>query len=132
MELPVAPTRILQQGRWPWNYQGDDPSYALSAAVMEHSLRAHTKHDMVLMYTDDVDGVWLSICKRAGWKLQLVDHIEFKKELYPSGRFAHVFTSLQAVAMVKYDEVIVLDRELFERALFLPAQCCVSVGAQSG
>ena len=33
MELPVAPTRILQQGRWPWNYQGDDPSYALSAAV---------------------------------------------------------------------------------------------------
>jgi alpha-N-acetylglucosamine transferase len=47
--------------------------------------------------------------------LQLVDHIEFKKELYPSGRFAHVFTSLQAVAMVKYDKVIVLDRELFER-----------------
>ena len=38
-------------------------------------LRVHTKHDMVLMYTDDVDGVWLSICKRAGWKLQLVDHI---------------------------------------------------------
>ena len=56
--------------------------------------------------------------------MQLVDHIEFKKELYPSGRFAHVFTSLQAVAMVKYDKVIVLDRdvlicndmdELFER-----------------
>ena len=57
-------------------------------------LRAHTKHDMVLMYTDDVDGVWLSICKRAGWKLQLVDHIEFKKELYPSGRLALVFTKL--------------------------------------
>ena len=78
-------------------------------------LRAHTKHDMVLMYTDDVDGVWLSICKRAGWKLQLVDHIEFKKELYPSGRFAHVFTKLHAVAMVKYDKVIVLDTDVLIR-----------------
>ena len=78
-------------------------------------LKVHTKHDMVLMYTDDVDGVWLGICKRAGWKLQLVDHIEFKKELYPSGRFAHVFTKLHAVAMVKYDKVTVLDTEVLIR-----------------
>ena len=44
-----------------------------------------------------------------------MDHIEFKKELYPSGRFAHVFTSLQAVAMVKYDKVIVLDTDVLIR-----------------
>ena len=37
---------------------GDNPSYALSAAVLEHSVRkVKTKHDMVLMYTDDVEKV---------------------------------------------------------------------------
>ena len=51
---------------------GDNPSYALSDAVLGHSLRrAKTKHDMVLMYTDDVENVWLSICRSAGWTLRL-------------------------------------------------------------
>ena len=47
--------------------------------------------------------------------MQFVDHIEFKKELYPSGRFAHVFTTLHAVAMIKYDKVIVLDADVLIR-----------------
>ena len=93
---------------------GDNPSYALSAAVLGHSLRkAKTKHDMVLMYTDDVENVWLSICRSAGWTLRLVKHIKFQKELYPTGRFPHVFTKLHAVGMEKYDKVIV--PEPFER-----------------
>jgi hypothetical protein len=36
---------------------GNNPSYALSAAVLGHSLRAKIKHDMALMYTDDVENV---------------------------------------------------------------------------
>ena len=93
----------------------NNPSYALSAAVLGHSLRAKTKHDMVLMYTDDVENVWLSICRSAGWTLRLVKHIKFQKELYPTGRFAHVFTKLHAVGMEKYDKVIVLDTDVLIR-----------------
>ena len=49
---------------------GDNPSYALSAAVLGHSLRAKTKHDMVLMYTNDVENDWLRICRSVGWRLK--------------------------------------------------------------
>ena len=95
---------------------GDNPSYALSAAILGHSLRrAKTKHDMVLMYTDDVENVWLSICRSAGWTLRLVKHIKFQKELYPTGRFPHVFAKLHAVGMEKYDKVIVLDTDVLIR-----------------
>ena len=49
------------------------------------------------------------------------DHTEFKKGLYPSGRLAHVFTKLHAVAMVKYDKVIVLDTASTEARRTLPS-----------
>ena len=41
--------------------------------------------------------------------------VYIKKELYPSGRLALVFTKLHAVAMVKYDKVIVLDTDVLIR-----------------
>ena len=42
-------------------------------------------------------------------------HIKFQKELYPTGRFPHVFTKLHAVGMEKYDKVIVLDTDVLIR-----------------
>ena len=94
---------------------GNNPSYALSAAVLGHSLKANTNHDMVLMYTNDVENDWLRICTSVGWKLRLVKHIKFQKELYPTGRFSHVFTKLHAVGMEEYDKVIVLDTDVLVR-----------------
>ena len=45
----------------------------------------------------------------------MVKHIKFQKELYPTGRFPHVFTKLHAVGMEKYDKVIVLDTDVLIR-----------------
>ena len=75
---------------------GDNPSYALSAAVLGHSLRR-------------------AKTRSVGWTLRLVKHIKFQKELYPTGRFPHVFTKLHAVGMEKYDKVIVLDTDVLIR-----------------
>jgi hypothetical protein len=41
--------------------------------------------------------------------------VYIKKELYPSGRPALVFTKLYAVAMVKYDKVKVLATDVLIR-----------------
>ena len=49
------------------------------------------------------------------WTLRWVKHIKFQKELYPTGRFAHVFTKLHAVGIEKYDKVIVLDTDVLIR-----------------
>ena len=70
---------------------------------------------MVLMYTNDVENDWLRICRSVGWRLRLVKHIKFRKELYPTGRFSHVFTKLHAVGMEEYDKVIVLDTDVLVR-----------------
>ena len=45
----------------------------------------------------------------------MVKHIKFQKELYPIGRFPHVFTKLHAVGMEKYDKVIILDTDVLIR-----------------
>ena len=42
-------------------------------------------------------------------------HVEFKKEVYPSGRFTHVSTKLHAVVMVKCEKVVVLDTDVLIR-----------------
>ena len=44
-----------------------------------------------------------------------VDHVEFKKEVYPSGRFTHVSTTFHAVVMIKCDKVVVLDTDVLIR-----------------
>jgi hypothetical protein len=47
-----------------------------------------------------------------------VKHIKFQKELYPIGRFPHVFTKLHAVRMEKYDTDVLIRNDMddpFER-----------------
>ena len=44
-----------------------------------------------------------------------VDHVEFKKEVYPSGRFTHVSTTFHAGVMIKCDKVVVLDTDVLIR-----------------
>jgi alpha-N-acetylglucosamine transferase len=44
-----------------------------------------------------------------------VDHVEFKKEVYPSGRFTNVSTTFHVVVMIKCDKVVVLDTDVLIR-----------------
>jgi len=96
---------------------GDKPAYFLEACVMGYSLRRKTKHDMVLLYTKEVPFVWRAAFQTIGWKIHEVDHIEYKKELctHIDRRFAHVFTKLNALSLVSYHKVILLDTDLLIR-----------------
>ena len=49
------------------------------------SPKARTEHDMILLVTSDVPREWCEVCEEVGWITKDIDHIPYKKELYPEG-----------------------------------------------
>lgn len=94
---------------------GDSPEYCLGAMVMAKSLQlVGTKHDLVLLHTDDVPPAALELLSRAGWKLHLVEPIAGVGQLYnhDEPRFKGVFTKLRALGLVQYKKVALLDIDM--------------------
>ena len=112
---------------------GTSPGFVLGALALGQGLRrSGTKHDLVLMHTDDVP---LSSCSILGqvWTLKQVEFIDADVGLFSmkGGRFDGVFTKLHALGLTEYEKVLMMDidivvmkcpDELFE--LRAPAAMC--------
>jgi len=119
---------------------GATPEYCLGAMVLAKSLRVlGTPHDLVCVHTDDVQPAAVDLLARCGWKSHKVDYVQGVSPLYNHGepRFDGVFTKLQAMGLVEYEKVLMLDIDtlvlrsidsLFE----LPAPAAMARGPGSG
>ena len=96
---------------------GEDSGYVLGALVLGQALkrRLRTPHDLVLLHTCDVPGRNLNLLSKF-WKLKCVDHVRANEELFLGGtwgnRFSGVFTKLQALSLVEYEKILMLDIDL--------------------
>ena len=93
---------------------GSNPGFALGALVLGAALRrSGTKHDLVLMHTDDVPESARAMLSNV-WKLKLVDLIKADNGLFscPGTRFTHVFTKLHVLGLLEYEKVLLLDLDI--------------------
>ena len=93
---------------------GAKPGFALGALVLGASLRrSGTKHDLVLMHTDDVPPSTRVLLSRV-WKLKLVELVSGDSGLFssPGGRFTYVFTKLHVLSLTEYSKVLLLDLDI--------------------
>ena len=90
----------------------------VDAAVLGKSLKqTGTRHDLLLLHTDEIPAQWLTILRSVGWQLRLVDYLK-GESLYngsQNNRFEGVFTKLHAVGLTEYDKIVMLDVDLLVR-----------------
>lgn len=96
---------------------GTSPEYVFGAMVLGWSLRkTGTKHDLVLVHTDDVSEDAVNLMKRAGWLPRQVEYISASQNLSNEGctlmRFAKVFTKLRVLQLVEYEKILMMDIDL--------------------
>ena len=94
---------------------GDSWGFVLGALVLGCALkRTGTKHDLVLLHTDDVPTSFVVMLSRF-WHLHPVSYVDAVDSLFynnKGGRFAGVFTKLHVFGLVQYDKVLMLDIDL--------------------
>ena len=111
-----------REGEPPWEERfaymtaiwGCVPGYAMGALVLGTRLRdLGTRHDLVLLHTDDVPPGHLDILAPI-WRLQQVDYIDGVIGMFSSKgtRFDGVFTKINAWAFTEYSKVLLLDIDL--------------------
>merc|ERR1712218_385959 len=84
------------------------------ALVLGAGLRASgTKHDLVLLHTDDIPQSALQLLSRV-WSLRLVDFVSADQNLFCmlGSRFEGVFTKLHVLALTEYTKVLLLDLDI--------------------
>mmetsp|Transcript_38114 Transcript_38114/g.89316 ORF Transcript_38114/g.89316 Transcript_38114/m.89316 type:complete len:746 (+) Transcript_38114:46-2283(+) len=96
---------------------GSSAEYVLGAMVLGWSLqRTGTRHDLVVVHTDDVSSAALDLLRKAGWKPRQVEHIAASGRLSSEGctlmRFAQVFTKLRVMELVEYSKILLMDIDL--------------------
>ena len=93
---------------------GANPGFSLGGLVLGASLRRHgTKHDLVLLHTDDVpDSARLMLSEI--WTLKLVERVSGDPGLFvtPGTRFDGVFTKLHVFGLTEYTKVLMMDLDL--------------------
>eukprot|EP00929_Paragymnodinium_shiwhaense_P000412 TRINITY_DN100663_c0_g1_i1.p1 TRINITY_DN100663_c0_g1~~TRINITY_DN100663_c0_g1_i1.p1 ORF type:complete len:650 (-),score=78.16 TRINITY_DN100663_c0_g1_i1:13-1962(-) len=93
---------------------GSNPGFVLGALVLAQALRrSGTKHDLVLLHTDDVPPSSRQLLSRM-WKLKEVAYVDAASGLFTAkgGRFDGVFTKLHVLSLTDYDKVLMLDIDL--------------------
>jgi hypothetical protein len=96
---------------------GDDPGFALGALVLGQGLRrSHTVHKLVLLHTNDVPNHSLQLLEKVWDVIRCVEYVHANDGLFGGGRegsrFSGVFTKLQALELVAYDKIIMLDIDI--------------------
>ena len=105
----VAPRYAYVAALW-----GANPGFSLGALVLGAMLKRHgTKHDLVLLYTDDVPGSSRLMLSEI-WKLKLVGRVNGDPGLFvtPGTRFDGVFTKLHVLGLTEYTKVLMMDLDL--------------------
>ena len=94
---------------------GEDSGFVVGALVLGTALqRTKTKHDLVLMHTNDIHEESLAMLKSV-WKLCKVDYVRANEDLFLGGsnsRFSGVFTKLHALGLTAYEKVLLLDIDI--------------------
>ena len=94
-----------------WGYS---TGFVLGALTLGAGLRASgTKHDLVLLHTDDVPSSSLQLLKQV-WILREVPCLIADERLFNSlgSRFEGVFTKLHVLNLTEYTKVIMLDLDV--------------------
>merc|ERR1740123_1064557 len=96
---------------------GSSPEYVLGAMVLAWSLRCtRTRHDLVMVHTNDVSDAALDLLRRAGWNTREIQHVSASESLSNDGcstlRFANVFTKLRVLELVEYSKILMMDIDL--------------------
>lgn len=90
--------------------------YFLGAlALGESILRNGSKHDRVLLHTDDVPAEQLQFLSTVWNVLMRVDYVYADPSLirdYENSRFKEVFTKLQCLSLVQYSKILLLDSDM--------------------
>jgi len=115
---------------------GKSHSYVIGALVLGHSIRATgTPHSLVCLHTDDVPENSLALLRRI-WDCRLIEHVEATKSLTwaeQADRFEKVFTKLQAMRLVEFEKVLMMDIDLLvttniDNLFQLPAPAAMARG----
>ena len=86
--------------------------FVRGALVLGASLKNLSSYDRVLMHTEDVPVVYLSLLEHV-WTLKPVEYIRANSGLFAGNleghRFEGVFTKLHALNLLSYDKVLMMD-----------------------
>lgn len=97
---------------------GSKAEYFLGALVIGSSLKASgSVKDRVLLHTDDVPEEYLQTLGEF-WILRQVQYLEGSPKMYKEykrSRFKAVFTKLQALTVIEYEKVLMLDLDMLIR-----------------
>ena len=113
----VEEPRHASRFAWVTCIFGRKLTHCIEAAVLGSTLKVSTIHELVAMYTKDVPDVGLGLLRQVGWKLRPVEYLD-GDALYDGSsgnRFRGVFTKLQALSLIEYKKIVVVDADLLVR-----------------
>lgn len=103
---------------------GSGVEYVIGALVLGSNLEKPvleptqtSRYRRILLHTDDVPGEYLHMLSMF-WELRRVDYLKGSATMYydyGGSRFQEVFTKLQALSLVDFDKVLMLDNDLTVR-----------------
>ena len=89
--------------------------YLAGALVLGYSLmKTNTAHDRVILVTPDVSDEYRSYLKPVYTHIIDIDYVQVSSEIFSDEdtRFRDVFTKLQALSLIQYDKIILLDLDM--------------------
>lgn len=110
----ALPTPTVDRFAYAASLWGTSPGFVLGALVLGQALRrSGTRHDLVLMHTDDVPMSSRALLEEV-WSLRLVDFVDAASGLFTlkGGRFDGVFTKLHVLGLTEYAKVLMLDIDI--------------------
>ena len=112
---PVSGNRSWHRHAYVTTLWGEGSGFVLGALVLGQALlQTRTKHELVLLHTNDVSQHSLRLLGRV-WTLYLVDYVAANENLFLGGscsRFSGVFTKLHALGLTQFEKVLLLDIDL--------------------